>query len=146
MSLNNNIIEQLINSAEQALAKAYSPYSQIMVGAAILCPNQQIYPGANIENASYSATICAERTAFSNALLAGEKEFLAIAIIGKSRQNPKQSLDYFYPCGICRQWMAEFCPPNFKIIVAKNSNDYLIHSLAELLPHSFGPAHIPAKL
>ncbi len=146
MIINNDIIKQLISNAEQALNMAYSPYSQIMVGAALLCPKQQIYRGANIENASYSATICAERTAFSNAILAGEKEFLAIVIIGKSRQNPDQSLDYFYPCGICRQWMAEFCPPNFKIIVAKNSNDYLIHSLAELLPHSFGPDHIPAKL
>jgi homotetrameric cytidine deaminase len=130
----------LIMAAEQAREQAYAPYSQIAVGSALLGASGTIFGGANIENASYSAGICAERTAFARTLFAGEQGFKAIAIVGGPANTP--ITEYFYPCGICRQWMAEFCGPGFIVLAAKSADDYQQLSLKELLPHSFGPGHL----
>lgn len=129
----------LIKSACTAMERAYSPYSGCKVGAALLAESGKIYTGCNIENASFGATICAERSAFSAAVSAGEREFTAIAIVGKS---PADNDDFFYPCGICRQVMSEFCRDNFEIITAKTDMTYEIHTLNGLLPSSFGKNNV----
>jgi cytidine deaminase len=132
--------KDLILVAEQARTQAYAPYSGITVGAALLSASGAVFGGANIENASFSAGICAERTAFANALFAGERGFKAIAIVG----GPVNTLatEYFYPCGICRQWMVEFCSPGFTVLAAKSAEDYRELNLKKLQPHSFGPGHL----
>ncbi|MBQ2803313.1 MAG: cytidine deaminase [Lachnospiraceae bacterium] len=125
----------LVAAALEARSAAYAPYSGYAVGAALLTINDKLYTGCNIENASYGATNCAERTAFYKAVCEGEKEFCAIAIAGGIvGQAPA---DYAYPCGVCRQVMQEFCEKDFKIIVAKGINDFKIYTLEELLPYSF---------
>ena len=126
----------LINAALAARNKAYIPYSHYAVGAALLTTSGSIITGCNIENASYGATNCAERTAFFKAVSEGEREFRAIAIAGGiGGENPAE---YAYPCGICRQVMQEFGGPDFAIIVAKSPEDYKEFTLAELLPYGFG--------
>ena len=136
-----NRYEELIEKALDARKKAYAPYSHFRVGAALLGKNDMIYQGCNIENASYPATNCAERTAFYTAIMDGQKEFQAIAIVG-GMENA-QELEYCAPCGICRQVMREFCNPDtFEIIVARNAKDYKVFTLAELLPMSFGPENL----
>lgn len=132
--------QPLIEAAIKAREQAYSPYSHIRVGVALLGQSGMVTGGCNIENSSYSATICAERVAFSRAIFAGEKQFMAIAIVGGHEMDA--AADYFYPCGVCRQWMAEFCGPEFVVLAAKSVEDYRILTLAELLPHSFGPGHV----
>ena len=119
--------------------KAYAPYSEYKVGAALLASNGEIIKGCNIENASYGATNCAERTAFFKAVSEGCVSFEAIAIVG-GKASEEQLTDFAYPCGICRQVMREFTnPKQFKVIVARSTSDYRIHTLDELLPESFGP-------
>ena len=136
-----NQYENLIKKAFEARAYAYAPYSHFQVGAALLAKNGMIYQGANIENASYPAGNCAERTAFFHARMEGQTEFEAIAIVG-GKEDANQ-FEYCAPCGICRQVMREFCnPDSFKIIIAKNSTDYKIYTLSELLPMSFGPENL----
>ncbi|MFR5266024.1 cytidine deaminase [Clostridium sp.] len=123
--------EQLINLAIEAREKAYSPYSNFKVGAAVLFENGKIYTGCNIENASYGATNCAERTAIFNAVSDGGRVLKAIALIG----DPS---NYTYPCGICRQVMSEFAESgDVKIYIVKNSTDYIETTLEEILPGSF---------
>lgn len=119
----------LINKAIEASKKAYSPYSKFNVGACLLTASGKIYTGANIENSSYGATICAERNAINSAVFDGEREFVAIAIMSSSN-------DYTFPCGICRQVMCEFSK-DMQVIVAKNENDYKVFTALELLPHCF---------
>ncbi len=115
---------------------AYTPYSHYRVGAALLTESGHVFQGGNIENASYGATNCAERTAIFKAVSEGQKSFRAIAIAGGlEEQNP---IDYAYPCGICRQVMSEFAGSDFQIIVAKSVEDYKVYTLAELLPAGFG--------
>ncbi|MDO4306077.1 MAG: cytidine deaminase [Eubacteriales bacterium] len=127
---------ELIVSAFSAQKKAYAPYSGFLVGAALLTADGRIYEGCNIENASYGASNCAERTAFFRAVYEGERDFRAIAIVGKP--NNAEKFDYCAPCGICRQVMAEFCTPEtFKIILAKSEEEYQIYRLEELLPLGF---------
>ena len=126
----------LIRTALEMRVKAYAPYSHFQVGAALLAGSGKIYTGCNIENASYGATNCGERTAFFKAVSEGERSFSAIAIAGGLEGMEPE--DYAYPCGICRQVMKEFCSPDFKIIVAKSQEDFLCFTLAELLPHGFG--------
>ena len=121
--------EELIKTSFDAQKSAYAPYSKFLVGASLLCKNGKIYTGANIENASYPAGICAERVAMSKALSEGEKDFEALCITC-SKNN------FAYPCGICRQFASEFSK-DLKIIVAKSVDDYKVLSLDELLPHSF---------
>lgn len=133
-------IINLIDEALRARERAYSPYSGYTVGAALLCGNGRIYKGANIENASYGATNCAERSAFFQAVGEGEWDFLAIAIAGGA--SGLDPVDYAYPCGICRQVMKEFCGDGFLIIVAKSREEYQCYKLAELLPCGFGGENI----
>lgn len=128
--------KDLIAGAFSAQKKAYAPYSGFQVGAALLTENGRIYEGCNIENASYGASNCAERTAFFRAVYEGERNFRAIAIVGKP--NNAEKFEYCAPCGICRQVMAEFCvPETFEIILAKSEEEYQTYRLEELLPLSF---------
>lgn len=126
-------MEKLIQAALEAKKNSYSPYSGYSVGAAILTEDGRIFTGCNIENASYGATNCAERTALFSAVAAGYRKFTAIAIVG----GKGEQADMPYPCGICRQMLSEFCDRDFKIIVAKNTDDFEEHTLGELLPYSF---------
>lgn len=123
-------IKSLIKEAIVVKEKAYTPYSNFKVGAALLGKSGKIYTGCNVESAAYSPTICAERTALSKAVSEGEIEFEAIAIVGSS--------DYTFPCGVCRQFLREF-GKDINIIVANNEEEYKIFTLEELFPHSFGP-------
>lgn len=127
--------ELLIEEALLARENAHCPYSGYAVGAALLSTTGQIYHGCNIENASYSATNCAERTALFKAISEGIRDFEAIAIVGGLKgQKP---MEYAYPCGVCRQVLAEFCGPDMKILVAKSVSDYKSYTLKELLPEMF---------
>lgn len=132
----DNMRLKLVKKALEVRKKAYVPYSHYTVGAALLTNDDKIYHGCNIENASYGATNCAERTAFFKAVSEGERQFRAIAIAGGI--EGKEPVDYAYPCGICRQVMKEFCRDDFEIIVGKSEKDYKVFTLAELLPHGFG--------
>lgn len=133
--------EELIEVAMQVRKLAYAPYSNFQVGAALLGKNGVIYKGCNIENASYPAGHCAERSAFSNAIVDGERKFEAIAIVGGAEHAA--NLEYCAPCGICRQLMREFCEPKeFEVILAKSKEDYKIYTLQALLPESFGPENL----
>lgn len=129
-------IPNLIKSALEAREKAYTPYSHFKVGAALLTSDKKVYQGCNVENASYGATNCAERTAFFKAISEGERSFLAIAIVGGLEGTSPS--DYAYPCGICRQVMNEFADKDFQVIVAKNPQEYKLFKLEELLPAGFG--------
>lgn len=130
--------EELVELALEAREMAYAPYSRFKVGAALLGKNGVVYKGCNVENASYPATNCAERTAIFHAVSTGQKAFEAIAIVG-GKEDAKE-LDLCAPCGICRQVLREFCEPDkFEVILAKNKNDYKVFKLEELLPMSFGP-------
>lgn len=132
--------KKLIQSALQARKNAYTPYSHYAVGAALLTKDGEMYQGCNVENASYGATNCAERTAFFKAVSEGCREFAAIAIAGGMEGcEPK---DYAYPCGVCRQVMMEFGKEDFLVLVVKSEDDYREYSLAELLPYGFGGASI----
>jgi cytidine deaminase len=123
--------KELINSAIDIRERAYVPYSNFKVGAAVLTGNDKIYSGCNIENASYGATNCAERTAIFKAISEGEKSIKAIAIIGDVE-------NYTFPCGICRQVIAEFAEDgNTDVILVKNKEDYIIKKMHELLPGAF---------
>lgn len=131
--------KELIEAAIDARERAYAPYSKYHVGAALLAECGKIYKGCNIENASFGATNCAERTAVFKAVSEGEADFKAIAIVGgPSDASAKGTFsDYAYPCGVCRQVMNEFCEGDFVIIVAKSTEDYQKFTLSELLPHGF---------
>lgn len=121
----------LIARAYEAKEKSYAPYSNFHVGAALLGTNGVIYTGCNIENASYSPTNCAERTAVFKAVSEGQREFLAIAIVGDKQE-------YLSPCGVCRQVLTEFCDPAaFEVIMAKSPADYRVMKLEELFPCAF---------
>ncbi|MCR4690803.1 MAG: cytidine deaminase [Lachnospiraceae bacterium] len=136
-------IIKLIEEALQARKASYSPYSHYAVGAALLTKEGSIIRGCNIENASYGATNCAERTAFFKAVSEGKKEFTAIAITGGPAGDAPDG--FAYPCGICRQVMREFCDPgSFQVIVAKSIDEYESYTLEQLLPKSFGPDHLGA--
>lgn len=130
----------LVRAALEARGMAYAPYSHYTVGAALLTAEGEIYQGGNIENASYGATNCAERTAVFKAVSEGRRKFRAIAIAGGL--EGKEPVDYAYPCGICRQVLQEFAGEEFRIIVARSITDYKIYRMEELLPHGFGGASI----
>jgi len=133
--------EELIDMALDARKLAYAPYSKFKVGAALLGKNGVVYMGSNVENASYPATNCAERTAFFSAVSEGQREFEAIAIVGG--KDTISELEYCAPCGVCRQVMREFCDPkSFEIILAKNRTEYKVYTLEELLPMGFGPENL----
>ena len=127
--------EQLVSLAKDAMKKAYSPYSGYKVGAALLCKDGSVYTGCNVENASFSATNCAERTAFFKAISEGKREFSAIAICG-GKDGVIEGL--FPPCGVCRQVMREFCEDDFEIhLITQDGVE--TYTLGELLPVSFAP-------
>ena len=130
--------DKLIETAVDAMQNSYSPYSNFKVGAALLCKNGNVYIGCNIENASFSATICAERTAILKAVSEGEKFFDAIAIVGGKNG---EITSFCSPCGICRQTLGEFCSEDFKIILFDGQNSK-IYTLKELLPLSFGSTNL----
>lgn len=124
----------LVDLACEARLKAYSPYSQFCVGAALLCADGEIIVGANIENSSYGATNCAERTAFFTALMQGRKDFTAIAIVGAKRGEEITS--FCAPCGICRQVMAEFCKKDFEVLLYDGKN-IKTYTMSDMLPEAF---------
>ena len=128
----------LIEKAFEAQKFCYTPYSNFNVGAALLTADGKIYQGCNIENAAYTPTNCAERTAFFKAVSEGQKDFTAIAIVGNKSDIKQGEGDYCAPCAVCRQVMAEFCNlKDFKIIIAKSIDDYLEYTSDELLPLAF---------
>ena len=128
----------LIKKAFEAQKFCYTPYSGFNVGAALLGANGKIYQGCNIENAAFTPTNCAERTAFFKAVSEGQKEFTAIAIVGNKHDVKAGEGEYCAPCGVCRQVMMEFCDPKtFKIFVAKSEDEYLEYTLEEILPLGF---------
>ncbi len=131
--MDKRTINKLLKLAEEARSYSYSPYSHYGVGAALLTKNGKIYQGCNIENASFTPTICAERTAFFKAVYDGERAFSAIAVIGTGDLPA-------FPCGVCRQVMAEFCDADFVIITAnRDLSTVVVKTLDEMLPERFGP-------
>lgn len=124
----------LIREAFAAREYAYAPYSGFFVGAALLGKSGNIYRGCNVENGSFSATNCAERTAFFQAVAQGERDFAAIAIVGGAGGEP---VGFCPPCGVCRQVMAEFCEADFLILLAESEENWKTYTLKELLPESF---------
>lgn len=132
--------QELVRAALEARRKSYSPYSGYRVGAALLTVDGRIFTGCNIENAAYTPTNCAERTAFFKAVSEGERRFAAIAVAG----GPEgEMMQYAWPCGVCRQVMMEFCDPeSFLVITAKSEQEYEERTLRQLLPDGFGPANL----
>lgn len=131
-------VNNLIQEAYVAQEQAYAPYSNFRVGAALLTKSGKIYHGCNIENAAYSPTNCAERTAFFKAISEGEREFEAIAIVGNAINASKDASEVCAPCGVCRQVMTEFCSAKtFRIILGIDENSYEEYTLEELLPLGF---------
>ena len=138
--MDEKLIQKMIELAIGQLAFSYTPYSGFKVGAALLTKGGKVYTGCNIENAAYTPTNCAERTAFFKAVSEGEKEFDAICIVGG-----KDGIltEYAAPCGVCRQVMMEFCEPEtFKIILATSKEQYEVFTLKELLPLGFGKLNL----
>ena len=132
--MKNESYDALISAALIARKKAYAPYSNFAVGAALLTDGGKIYTGANIESASYTPTVCAERVAFFTAVHAGEKKFKKIAIVGGKADSDVNS--FCPPCGVCRQVMAEFCTPDFEVITY-DGETAKITTLGEIFPESF---------
>ncbi len=134
------MVEKLIDTAIEQLEFSYTPYSNFKVGAALLTKSGKIYTGCNIENASYTPTNCAERTAFFKAVSEGVRDFQAICIVGG---KDGKLTEYTAPCGVCRQVMMEFCnPKTFQIILAVDKERYEIYTLEELMPLGFGPLNL----
>ena len=136
--MEKEIRNKLIDTAIAQLQYSYTPYSNFKVGAALLAKNGQVYTGCNIENASFSATNCAERTAFFKAVYDGCYDFAAIAVVGGPAGKPVQAQDEpSGPCGVCRQVMQEFCGPDFEIHMQKAGGGVFTVKLPELLPFGF---------
>lgn len=125
--------EQLVELAKEAMARSYSPYSGYKVGAALLCADGSVYQGCNIENASFTPTVCAERTAVFKAISEGKRDFTAIAVCGGKNGVITGA---FPPCGVCRQVLREFCSDDFTVYIV-DSEGFKTVTLAELLPYSF---------
>lgn len=132
--MDKKIVDSLIETAIIARDKSYCPYSGFSVGAALLCDDGDIFTGANIESSSYTPTVCAERVAFSTAVHAGKKAFKAIAVVGGKADGDISA--YTPPCGVCRQFMTEFCSAEFPIILFDGERSKIL-TLGELLPESF---------
>lgn len=132
---------ELMRLAEDARAYSYTPYSGFAVGAALLTKSGKVYTGCNIENASYTPTVCAERTAVFKAVSEGEKEFAAIAIIGGPAGEKGR---FCAPCGVCRQVLREFCELDFRILLG-SVDKVQAYTLEELLPTSFGPLDLKGE-
>ncbi|MGI6083986.1 MAG: cytidine deaminase [Acetivibrionales bacterium] len=130
--------EKLVNLAVKIKENAYVPYSNFHVGAALFADNGRIYTGCNIENASYGAAICAERTAIVKAISDGAKRILAIAVASDSK-SPTM------PCGICRQVLSEFCLSDMPLYLSNRDGEYKVYSFEEILPHSFKKSDMEDK-
>ena len=126
--------EELKAAAVAMLDRAYCPYSHFAVGAALECADGTVFTGCNIENAAFSPTICAERTAVAKAVSEGHTDFVRIAIAGRSA-------DFCVPCGVCRQVLREFAP-GIEVICLNGKGEEQVFTLSELLPHSFGPEYL----
>ena len=131
--------EELVKKAYEAQKFSYSPYSGFQVGAALLTKSGKVYTGCNIENAAFSPTNCAERTAVFKAVSEGETQFQAIAVVGNKKDAPKEEWEFCTPCGVCRQVLLEFVDPQeFEVIVGKGE-EIRKFTLSQLLPESFSP-------
>ena len=137
--INETVISDLCRKAIDMRSESYAPYSDFLVGSAVLLSDGTVYTGCNIKNSAFGPSICAERTAIFKAVSEGHKDFAAIAIAGGKRDG---ELQYCAPCGVCRQVMREFCGDSFKIYLAKSAGDYKEFTLGELLPESFGPDNL----
>lgn len=126
---------ELVKLSIKAREKSYAPYSNFFVGAALLTTCGKVFTGCNIENAAYSPTLCAERSAFATAVSSGFTQFSAISIAGWAKDQKSGSAT---PCGVCRQFMKEFCKDDFLILVTNYNYKYEEYTLGELLPHGFG--------
>ena len=135
--MRTELVQHMIRMAIAQLQYSYSPYSGFKVGAALLAKDGSIYTGCNIENASYTPTNCAERTAFFKAVSEGEKEFKAIAIVGNKKGALPEEWDFCTPCGVCRQVMLEFVNPEEFLIFSGKGEESKSFTLKELLPESF---------
>ena len=138
--MKTELVKEMIKLAIDQLQYSYAPYSNFKVGAALLAQDGTLYTGCNIENASYTPTNCAERTAFFKAVSVGQKKFEAICVVGGKNGI---LTEHAAPCGVCRQVMMEFCnPKTFKVILATGEDNYEIFTLEELLPLGFGPQNL----
>lgn len=136
MTLSEAQIHELAEAALAMVGRAYAPYSRFQVGAAVVAESGRVYCGANVENASYGATVCAERAAIFSAVNAGERRLVALAVCG-GRDGVVS--EYCPPCGICRQVMGEFCDPDaFRVFVVRTADDFREFTLRGLLPEGFG--------
>lgn len=131
--------KELCKEAIDAMKNAYAPYSGYKVGAALLTEKGKLFAGCNIENAAFTPTVCAERVALFNAISSGERKFTAIAVAGGKDGVISGA---FPPCGVCRQVMAEFCAPDFKVLVVTGEDSYKKYTLNELFPQAFTPKNI----
>ncbi len=127
--------QTLIDAAKEAMKSAYTPYSGFKVGAALLCDDKSIYTGCNIENASYTPTVCAERVAVFKAVSEGKRNFSAIAVCGGA--DGVLTEKFCHPCGVCRQVLSEFCSEDFKVYICSR-DDVKEYNLCDLLPFGFG--------
>jgi len=134
--------EELIRIAYEAQKFSYSPYSGFQVGAALLAKSGKVYTGCNIENAAFSPTNCAERTAFFKAVSEGEKEFEAIAIVGNKKDALSEEWEFCTPCGVCRQVMLEFVNPDAFLVILGKGEEVKTFTLKELLPESFSSSMV----
>lgn len=126
--------EELARKAVEAMGHAYAPYSGYLVGAALLTADGTVYQGCNIENASFTPTVCAERTAFFKAIYDGKRDFRAIAVVGGKGGTVT---GFFPPCGVCRQVMREFCRDDFEVYLVGKNNEIKALTLKDILPYSF---------
>lgn len=129
----NTDYQALLELAEKAREKAYAPYSHFTVGAALLCESGKIYTGCNIENSSFSATVCAERAVLFQAVGEGQRYFSALAVVGGHKDKNGK---FWPPCGVCRQVLSEFCSDDFPIVL-KTATGYAVYTLGELFPLAF---------
>lgn len=129
--------KSLLRAAFEYRERAYAPYSHFKVGAALLTADGQIFGGCNIENSAYSPILCAERTAFAKAVSEGQREFIALAVVGGPEEEQPPLSNYTAPCGVCRQWMQEFCPADMPVLLGRSDADYRLHTCGELLPFGF---------
>ena len=135
MKLTNDKYKELISLAKLTRGRSYSPYSHFAVGAALIAADGRIYTGTNVENSSYGATVCAERSAFFTAVSEGVHDFVAIAVVGGP--DSVEDCPTCQPCALCLQVMAEFCEPDFEIILEDGEGGYTVHRFDSLLAKPF---------
>ncbi len=141
-SRNESPYRVLIDRAEEALAYAYAPYSHFHVGAALFGADGKVWSGCNIENASFTAGICAERTALFKAVSEGQIRFRALVVVGQHEGESTLTEEFTAPCGVCRQALSEFCPSDMPVILVNAEDEVMEYTLGELLPAAFGSEHL----